>query len=735
MPHSIKAFNEYVLRTPAFPVHRYLRLLENYSTTAVLQEFDNPYCREALRMASPELLAEVDKWKTNPHLLNPSKKEAIAMSLLKYSARMATRCTPFGLFAGCSVGKLDMATKITLQEYTTQERFTQFDMHFWVALLQNLAQRKEVRQGLLYYPNSSLYSLGDYYRFIEYHYVNGKRQHSITALKHTEVLGLLYHEAKKGITIAEMVSLIADDDTEVEEATTFIEELIAFQFLVSHLEATVTGHDEGQRVLDLLAVNPAVANEYRLLQNLETNLKQLDKNVVPTADVYQKIKKYIDETKVTVDEKYLFQTDYNAQTTTNSLDQQHVKKVTQALSFLNGIQPKSSSSHLIQFASAFTQRYESRSMPLTTVLDTETGIGYLSISSQNDTHDILDSFSFNGHGQTEETIQESWHPNDYILQKKRQEAIDKNQRIIQLSKKDFPHFNDSLQEAPATFSVMVEVFKSNAQEMIVIESSGGVSAAKLLGRFCNGNQDIHELTQVIVSKETTWHQDKILAEIVHIPESRTGNILRRPVLRAYEIAYLCQAGVAPENTISMSDLQISVVANYVRLWSEKHQKEVVPCLSNAHNYGRNSLPIYHFLCDLQAQNIKPIYSFNWGVLESHYDYFPRVMNQEVVLAKAKWIVHKIELELFHKLTGSPLKEAFDHWRDHRGIPRYTNWVQFDNTLLLDFEKEVGVTLFIKSTSQLPRIVLEEFLFVEDSPVKDVNEAHYANQVVLSFYKE
>jgi hypothetical protein len=51
------------------------------------------------------------------------------------------------------------------------------------------------------------------------------------------------------------------------------------------------------------------------------------------------------------------------------------------------------------------------------------------------------------------------------------------------------------------------------------------------------------LTKEIIQKETNYHSNKILAETSHIPESRSGNILRRPVLSDFEIAYLSNSRV------------------------------------------------------------------------------------------------------------------------------------------------------------------------------------------------
>ena len=728
--YKVQPFSQYVLRTPLFPLSLYLNLLEKYSSENVLQLLESPFVREAIRMASPELLTALDKWKANPSSLSNKKKNGLEHSLLKYIARMSARCTPFGLFAGCTVGHVASKTTITLESTENFTRFTQFDMQFWVALLQEFATRKEVRQHLKYYPNNSIYPLGDFYRYVEYNYVKTKREHSISALRKSELLSDLLLHAKSGLTVDEMALLLADDASEITEASEFIGQLIDFQFLISELDATITGSDEWERVYTIINKIPALKKECELFRKIKKQFLELDTRLIPPEKNYEAIKMLIQKTGVEYDEKYLFQTDLNTTTSANTLNGNIQRKVLQTIHFLNGIQKKKGSKNQVNFIKAFTQRYETREMPLAIVLDTETGIGYLQNSEMNDTHEILEKFSFKG--KTKEEENQTWTDYDFIVEKKLRECILKNEKVLSLSEKDFPDFDSNWDTAPATFSVMIELLKN---EKIAIVSSGDVSAAKLLGRFCNGNAAINNLTNEIIEKEKVYHSNKILAEVVHFPESRTGNILRRPVLREYEIPYLSNSGVTQDFTIDLDDLMVSIKNTQIVLRSKKHNKEVIPCLSNAHNYSNKSLPIYHFLCDLQSQNVKPIYSFSWGILDSHYDFFPRVDYNGIILSKAKWLVSKNEIRKLSKIDDCQLFEVFATWRLKRNIPRFVNWINFDNTLLFDFDKEICVQLFLKSVQNHTKITLEEFLFTEESTVQNSNGEDFANQFIVSFYKE
>lgn len=141
------------------------------------------------------------------------------------------------------------------------------------------------------------------------------------------------------------------------------------------------------------------------------------------------------------------------------------------------------------------------------------------------------------------------------------------------------------------------------------------------------------------------------------------------------------------------------------------------------------MPIYHFLCDLQAQSAQSIPSFSWGVLENHYQYFPRVVYSGVILSKANWIFEYNELEHLKHLTF----EAFQSWKKSKKLPQYVNLVNGDNMLLLDLNVAIGIKLFLKTIKPNSKIILEEFLFLENSVVKDVNSNSFANQFILSYF--
>ncbi|SHM78908.1 Lantibiotic dehydratase, C terminus [Flavobacterium xanthum] len=368
-------------------------------------------------------------------------------------------------------------------------------------------------------------------------------------------------------------------------------------------------------------------------------------------------------------------------------------------------------------------------MPLALVLDTEISLGYPVSLQRNDTHELLETLYFKNQNQTDT---QPWTTFDRIVEQKLQTCKQLQQNVLELTEKDFPDFDCNWEEAPITFSVIIELLK---EDVVVLESSGNVSAAKLLGRFCNGNEAIATLTAEIVAKEQAYDPNQIKAEIVHIPESRTGNILKRPPLRLYEIPYLSHSGVSEAYQIGLDDLMVSIQNNTIILRSKKHNKIIVPCLSNAHNYASKSLPVYHFLCDLQGQNDKPIYSFDWGVLFSHYDHFPRVVYKKVILSKARWVVTADEISFLAQQSENVFFEVFSKWRTERELPQWVNWIQFDNTLLLDFDKEFGARLLINAVKKQPKIILEEFLFMENSAVSGAAQQTYTNQIILSFYKE
>src|SRR6185437_14016704 len=170
---------------------------------------------------------------------------------------------------------------------------------------------------------------------------------------------------------------------------------------------------------------------------------------------------------------------------------------------------------------------------------------------------------------------------------------------------------------PDSFAVMAQLAARSAEDLaagrfhVFVEHAAGPSGATLLGRFCHADPDLHARVAEMLRVEARARPDVAYAEIVHLPEGRIGNIVSRPVLRDYEIVFLGASGAPRDRQIELADLIVRVDGNRVVLRSRRLGKDVLPRLSNAHNYAVRSLGAYRFLCALQRQGVASVATWSW----------------------------------------------------------------------------------------------------------------------------
>ncbi|MEJ7677395.1 MAG: lantibiotic dehydratase family protein [Segetibacter sp.] len=537
-----------MLRTPFLP----LNFLEQFNelTHAQLKDrlkiiFDHPYLQEAIYIASPELHQEFQKWQQG-YLIPDKEVDKLVLSLFKYLLRMCTRCTPYGLFAGCAVGEFDKTSQIILAPPGEYKKHCRLDMNYVAELAAMICQLPEVKNQLCFYPNNSLYKIGNKYRYAEFTIKDKFRAYHLTEVACSPYLEKIIRTASQGVTLTALVNSIVSNAISEKEATEFVIELVQNQILVSELEPTITGEEFFIKLIKRMFT---LENTTSITEKL-SGIHQLLQDQTTGIDKYLQTHTLVKELLPDTNSKDLVQSDLILATQHNTISSTVITDIQRQIEKLWALARQNDNSDLKNFRQTFKERYEEQEIPLVIALDAEAGIGYAGYSGSNADHIPLVDDIFTGKENESKTI--AWSKMEDFQLKRLHACLSNNAVEIELTDKDLDELKETTPPAiPDSLYLMGSILGESASAIdsgdyqFYLNGFGGPSAATLLGRFCHGNEALTAKVKECLQEEEQYNADAIYAEVVHLPEARTGNVLLRPQLRDYEIVYLVMAVFLP----------------------------------------------------------------------------------------------------------------------------------------------------------------------------------------------
>jgi thiopeptide-type bacteriocin biosynthesis protein len=726
----------FVLRTPLLPFDELEAWIEGADRAELerrLREaYERPELREALYLASPQLCETLDA--------SGSEHERNWLpAVVSYFERAASRPTPFGLFAGCSIGEIGERSCLELEERRHYRRHTRLDMHYLTALVRALEANASTRRRLSFRPNSSLYRAGGRLRFAESRLDGTLRSFHLVAVDDSTELEATLGRASAGATRDELAAALVGDEISVDEAKAFIDELIDAQVLVSDVQPALTGPEPVPALVEAMAEHEETVEPARALRVALDSLEQLDRQGLGASPAeYRRVESLFEDQPAKPESSRLFQLDLTKPARA-TLGRTVVDEIWRALELVAKLTPRVPDDLLELFRAAFVERYGDREVPLVEALDEEIGIGF-GVSQAVDSAPLLAGLklgSWNRAGPP-------WEERHRLLLHLVGQALGEGRRELELSPSEIDALAPAQQpRLPDALEVMATVAAASQRELehgrfrVLFRGASGAPGVGLLARFCHADEALRARVEEHLRLEEAQRPDAVFAEIVHLPEGRVGNILLRPVLRSYEIPFLGRSGAPPQAQLPVTDLLLSVVADGVasgaaeRLVLRSHRLgcEVLPRLTSAHKYSLSKLGVYRFLCELQRQGTVDVFAWDWRPLDA-LPFLPRVCSGRTVLARARWNLARPDLERFSGRT-----EAFREWCREVGLPR---WIVLadddDQELVTDLGNPLSVEALLHHLRRREQATLVEMLPSPNELCARGPEGRFTHEIVIPFVR-
>jgi hypothetical protein len=724
---SPQSYSFAVLRRPLlsknllFEFHRITAQDPSAFEVKILAIFSDPLLLEALQLASPELYLATLQLLQNGAV---SGKQKLLLTLYKYLIRLCYRCTPFGLFAGYFPVGISSQTDIRFSRQPLR-RHRRLDHRILGAIKDLILRNPRYANQLRFYPNTSLYRLGQTFRYVQRLQNDHRAGFSLNQVAAHPVLDELLKKAKNGLLLSDLLAMLLDANLSKANARAYLKSLLDSQLLVSDIEINITGPD----YLGLLIARIGRLSGGKILAGKLSQIQKALASKSTLKDLHQQLDNLLGGQI----NGPSIQTDLCFQTRSAVVSQKTIDYLRGRIAKMGHLFKAAQSRDLANFARDLNERYGQQYVPLLTALDYDYGVGYGRLKNESQPGIVLGAnLDFPG------PVPPDSEGTDPLTEAVYLDTISQNAYCVQLtdqmlsSGKDYP--------LPESFYLLGSIITASQQALdnsdflFELKALGGPSASHLLTRFSLSDPSLRRQIGSVIKTEQMLRPDAIFAEIAHVSDLKDANVTARAAFRDFEICYLAASG-APHQ-LELCDLTVrSDDGKKLSLYSQKYQKEVIPILSCAHHYS-TGLPVYRFLCELAGQHNKALY-WDWGQF-SNRAFLPRIQYEKLVLSKASWQLGPSELTALGRLpknNSAPAQEPLLQWwkqlKEQRKLPRYFTVGSLDNQLFMDSENPLSLTLLTKILKKTGSLRLTETL---EEPLQGLLKDHgeyFSSEIIIS----
>ncbi|HYQ04708.1 MAG TPA: lantibiotic dehydratase [Polyangiaceae bacterium] len=692
------------------------------------EAFAESALREATFLASAELERAVAA-------AGDELPEKLLRPLTRYLFRAAGREAPFGLFAGISLGTVGERDRFELDSHLEYRRHTSVAVSYLQQILSELAARSDTQDFVPHTLNPTLMRFGRHYRFASVDasdsggaFVPGR----VIEVESTPLLECAARLATNRETPKRLAQLLSKSRVPYEAARDFVQSLCEVGFFVPSWLPAVTGQSPLRAALAALATCPPAASAHALLSAVGEQLAQADSTSLGSSGTaYRAAAERLSSLTPPAGGRQALQAELYKPAPRLTISAQLCSRFLAAATLIQRTASQRRDPALADFRARFTARYEARRVPLSEALDSDLGIGFERPNTYSADSLIRDIPS--GARVSETQVFDGYDRARLNLLTR---ALSNRQIVCELDEAALQAFPDAPLDTQAeSFSVFARLAQSKGgRPLIVAPTVVAPSAISTLARFCASNPQLNEVVHRQAALERELAGDVILADVAYVPDNDGVNILVRPVLREFEIPYHGKSGAPLEQQIAIADLQVSVEAGQIVLYSSVHQRQVKVRITNAHHVGDTAhLPIYRFLGALDGDDGALSGRWSWGALDDA-PFLPRVVHHDIILSLARWLLTETELEPITSLHAEAAFRSFQQLRVDRQLPRWLTRADGELRLPIDLDNELSVEELLHEARQRKSLALQELFPGHEELAVHGPEGSFAGEFVVPFVR-